>query len=225
MIQANKLRQELYKDGLDYLYSSIVTFSSALTSIEQGFYSWPTVKLYYAAFYALRAQMAFDDICLFYVGRTPFSIKAADSSSPVKEAGNTHKCVISAHKRYYSSADVHNQQIDLEFPFDWLTNLREQANYKKPKYCEPNAPVHLQKFASGQKSPRDRLCMYISDTNNLYTFDKDHAVVAMPLKSISEAVNSLKASSSEFAEEDLCYIQSLLETEHGYTDSFSALLS
>ncbi|MFA0323088.1 hypothetical protein AB4519_01655 [Vibrio splendidus] len=225
MVQANKLKRELYKDGLDYLYSSIVTFASALSSIEQGFYSWPTVKLYYSAFYALRAQMAFDNICVFYVGNKPYSIKAFQNESPVKEAGNTHKCVIDSHKRYYASSDIHNQQIDLTLPFSWLTLLREQANYKKPKYCEPNPPEHLKAFTSGATTTRDRLCSYVNDIQNLYTYDKDHAVVAMPLKTIDNAISSLKQSGSQFAEEDLCYIESLLTTEQQFSDSFGCLLN
>ena len=224
-VQAHRLRDELYSDGLGYLYSSIVTFVSALSGIEKGFYSWPTVKFYYSAFYALRAQMAFNNICIFYVGNKPYSIKANVGEKPVKEGGNTHKCVIGSHKRYYSGSDIHTQLIDLEKPFNWLTILREQANYKVPKYSEPDVPKHLKSFTSSLGSSRSTLCTYLDDFSDLYTYDPDHAIVAMPLKTIGLAIQALQVSGCQFEDEDICYLVGLLSENGHYEDSFCNLLA
>jgi hypothetical protein len=52
------IEQILHEDAKDYLYSGIISFANACASIRVGYYSWSTVKLYYATFYMIRGLLA-----------------------------------------------------------------------------------------------------------------------------------------------------------------------
>ena len=59
---------------------------------------------------------------------------------------------------------------------------REEANYTRPRFCEPSAPPHLAHIASA--GVRKSVNSYLDD--DLYMFDADHAMIAFPLAAIRE---------------------------------------
>ena len=92
--EAIQIRNHLYNDSLSYIYSATVTIGDAIQGIRHNLFTWATVKLYYATFYACRALLALDDICIFYLGSKPFRIEAIAGNTPQSKKGQTHHVII-----------------------------------------------------------------------------------------------------------------------------------
>lgn len=169
----------LHRDSLEYYYSAMVSVCDAVRGLGQGFYTWPTVKLYYAVFYLLRAILATRSICVFYLGTTPYSVLVRPGERLCKGCGNTHGFVLSIFKKHFAGNVLLSQDIGYTSPLDWLTAMRENANYKESKFCEPNLPDLFKKImGSGLYLAIDE---YFKDKSYLYAFDPDHAMLAYPL--------------------------------------------
>src|SRR5215469_15950054 len=70
-VDAAFIEQILHEDAKDYLYSGIISFANACASIRLRYYSWSTIKLYYAIFYMIRGMLANEGVCIFYSGNKP----------------------------------------------------------------------------------------------------------------------------------------------------------
>ena len=169
-------------DGADYIYSAAISVGEAIRGLCNGLTSWATVKLYYATFYSLRAILAFDGTCIFYIGRKPYSLAALAGSVPKKNEGTTHKVVIKVFKNLNIEPRLLSQQIDLQCPLEWLMENRERANYKFSRFIEPMIPNCFEIILS--KGIRRSLHEYLIDTSMMHAFDPDHAMVAYPLTTL-----------------------------------------
>ncbi|WP_108254057.1 hypothetical protein [Vibrio cholerae] len=218
----SSIRTELQNDSTHYLYSALISFIDALNGLNSGYYSWPTVKLYYSVFYSLRAYLGLNEYCIFYVGNKPFSINLKTENTAKKEGGNTHKVVLDVFRRVYADNVLLTQDIAQKHPFEWLVELREVANYKNPKFCEPNTPAHFSKIKS--------LCLltvlqsYCADNLHLHTFDEDHAAVAYPLKILKMVLGEFLAKGLTFEDADTENIINSLTSISGAQVIFSELI-
>src|SRR5690348_12867745 len=79
--EAHTLALALAADSKDFCQQSVISFIDALRATESGFFSWATVKLYYSVFYGLRALLALDGDCFFYIGKSPKMICAQPGAS------------------------------------------------------------------------------------------------------------------------------------------------
>ena len=177
-----KLQTALDLDSGDFFQAGAVSFIDAIRAIDQGFYSWATVKLYYSVFYALRARLAIAGDCIFYVGPTPHHIAAIAGGAATKKSGTTHKVVTSVFNSKYQTDYFLSQEVEGLPSLEWLTNKREDANYRMGRFCEPEVPQHFKAFK--QDTARKMLTAYSSDS--LYTFDADHAMIAYPFALMSD---------------------------------------
>ena len=75
-VDAALIGQILSKDAKDYLYFGIISFANACASLRMQYYSWSTVKLYYATFYMIRGLLANAGICICYMSTKPMIVKA-----------------------------------------------------------------------------------------------------------------------------------------------------
>ena len=182
LMQANCLLNYLKSDALSYIYSAIVSIGDATVSIRKDLFTWATVKLYYATFYAFRASLALDSICIFYIGKKPYALEVNPGKTPVKRDGQTHQIVLNEFRRRQPGHFLLSQQIALEDPLNWLVNKREEANYRNAKFCEPNVPKHFEKIIN--YGLRQSIKEYLLDSSDLYIFDPDHAILAYPLRSL-----------------------------------------
>ena len=66
--EATTLQRHLQNDAVSYIYSSAISIGDAIGGIQRELLTWATVKLYYATFYACRAMLALDGVCIFYIG-------------------------------------------------------------------------------------------------------------------------------------------------------------
>lgn len=190
-VEATTICSCLHNDAVSYIYSATITIADALRGIRQNFFTWATVKLYYATFYSCRALLALDDICIFYMGKKPFSIEVKAGNSPQTKGRNTtHKIVLNEFRSQGIAPRLISQDIEYVDPLTWLMTKREEANYNVAKFQEPNIPKHFQKIIDS--GIRQTVTSYLQDSSDLYLFDADHAIVAYPLKTLQYAYNKMK---------------------------------
>lgn len=221
-LHASNILAELSNDSISYFYSAFISFADAIRGIQSGYSSWPTVKLYYSTFYALRSILASQRFCLFYVGTRPFSLLVRAAECPKKEDGQTHKVVMEMFRQYLPQHTLLSQDIDLVSPMDWLMEKREEANYKNAKFNEPSSPSHLEKIF--ENGVRRSLIAYANDSLHTFTFDKEHSIVAFPLKSLVEACQMLRSQNQYYiTRQELSYLTGLIRDREGLIPSFSQL--
>ena len=179
-------------DANDYYYSSCMSIVDGLRAIDSGFYTWSTVKLYYAVFYAVRAILAWDKIAVFRPGdRAPFHVTAVAGAFPRFIAGKgSHKSMLNCFRRLKPAHFLLSQTIELGDGLTWLLEKRESANYGIPRFCEPEIPEHYEQIV--RIGVRKAIAAYLEPEASLLTFDKDHSIVSFPLASLMCAGDSAK---------------------------------
>ncbi|GAB2882684.1 hypothetical protein GCM10027046_08690 [Uliginosibacterium flavum] len=216
---ASRLELELAEDAKSYLYSAVVSVGDAIQGIQREMFSWSTVKLYYAVFYALRAVLAAHKYAIIYhvVGQkgTPYRLLAASGQAPTKLSGNTHKVILQQYTVHFPGAPMVTQLIGIQKPFDWMMDRREEINYKNAKFHEPAAPLFFKKIAS--ENIRRLLLAYINDNGTTFAFDPDHAIIALPIAAIQAAKTAFAAMvpPAVLLEDDAKFLAGLFRDRHG----------
>ncbi len=191
--QGAVLRSSLRDDARDYYFSSCLTFASAVESFAAASYTWSTVQFYYSVFYALRAFLACQGLCIFYLQHTAFSMKAVVGGQGINlKESSTHKCVFKEFNRLFPNSILLSQQIGGESPLEWLVERRETSNYRLSRFTEPEIPAHLLSLES--IGMRKLLNTYLLDAADTYTFDEDYAIAAFPLRVLRETKLVLSSS-------------------------------
>lgn len=225
---AGTLELELTEDAKSYLYSAVVSVGDAIQGIEREMFSWSTVKLYYAVFYALRAVLAAHRYAILYhvVGQkgTPYLLKAASGQAPAKLNGNTHKVVLQQYTAHFPNAPMVTQLIGFDKPFDWMMNRREEINYKNARFYEPDAPPFFKKIASDNL--RQLVSAYIKDDGVTFAFDPDHAILALPIAAIQAAKTAFlaKVPPAVLKEDDAKFLAGLIRNKYGEMQGARILL-
>jgi len=211
---ANTLRQALLADALGYSYSGVVSAGDATQAIQRGLYSWATVKLYYSTFYLARAMLALDGTAIFYIGKTPYSWKAVAGTKPVKLAGTTHKAALSVFESTFPANPMTTQQVAGRGALDWLMHRRESVNYGSPRFSEPDPPKHFARIAD--LGVRRAISAYLKDSQSLYAFDPDHAMLAMPFEALKQFLAMARlANIKAFSDADSPYLQTVFADGKG----------
>ncbi|MCP4699349.1 MAG: hypothetical protein GY862_21255 [Gammaproteobacteria bacterium] len=212
--EAKLLLNHLHNDAAGYLYSATVSLGDAISGIRNNLLTWATVKLYYTTFYALRAFLAFDGVCLFYIGTKPCSIEARSGNVAKKENGSTHKAVMNIFSIHAPSHFLLSQKIDSEQPLSWLINRREEANYRNARFCEPGIPKHFEKIV--ELGIRNAIQCYMKDSLNLLLFDPEHAILSYPLMVLQcSYIEFRKFDTLNYTEREYKYLRTLLRDQDG----------
>jgi hypothetical protein len=182
-VEAASLSAALHIDAADSYYSGWVSFLDGIRGVEKGFYSWATVKMYYSVFYAFRASLAIDDICAFHNGRSQYTVVSRAGASPAScSARGSHKAVMEAFENRNAGHVLLSQQIDLQGASDWLMEKRETANYGRGRFIEPSCGSEFDFVVD--TGVRRAINAYLEGSTPMYVFDRDHAMVAYPLKTL-----------------------------------------
>lgn len=209
------LQGVLRDDAIDCIYSATITLAESLRGIDSQLYSWATVKFYYCAFYSARCLLNLGGSCVYYANRSPFNVSATAGSRPTKAKGTTHKAVFDYFVQEYRGHVLLSQEIDQKPPLNWLMSQREEVNYRRTRFEEPEAPERFGKVSS--HGVRKLLQQYLDDDQHLLTFDADHAMVSYPLHlwqlAVTEARN--KCGSACFPTESARYLGTVLKDRHG----------
>jgi len=81
--ESSQLLKRLKGDAVSYTYSATVSIGEAISGAEKGLFTWTTVKLYYSIFYAFRALLALNDVCIFYIAKKPYCIEVKPGQTGV----------------------------------------------------------------------------------------------------------------------------------------------
>lgn len=221
--QASRLRLSLNVDAVSYLYSGAVSIGDAVQAIERQLYSWATVKLYYAFFYLSRALLAAHGTALLYEGTKPFSWHCMAGITPTKRDGPTHKAVLSSFMATFPTSILLSQPIAATPALSWLMYRREEANYTSARFSEPTAPGHFN--VAAREGIRKILTAYVCDSSYLYSFDPDHAMLALPVEALKLALKefSARGGSLQFGTDDRQYLASLFFDKSGPLSEVVAL--
>lgn len=189
-LHSDGLQQRLASDAVNYFYSGAFSIGEAIQGADRGFFTWSTVKLYYASFYLFRALLGLNNICLFYDGSKPYLWTALPGQLPRKGKDNTHKAVINEFRASGIVTSLLSQQIGLQDPLSWLIERREDANYNLVKFTEPVTPDHFREI--DRIGLRRAVRAYVTDTTFIYAFDKDHAILAYPIEILKEVLKQVR---------------------------------
>jgi hypothetical protein len=220
------IAQVLCDDAKDYLYSGIISFANACASVRVGYYSWSTVKLYYATFYMIRGLLANAGICVWYMGNKPMLLRAAAGEQMRKppggkKAGTTHGLVLETAKRELSNDVIFSQPIAGIHAVEWMRERREEANYWHSRFVEPGVPDHMKMVH--QNGLRRLISAYVSDVLS-FAFDPDHAIIAYPILVWKRLREQILALGAAFDEEEQSYLRSLFVDSAGPLTAIRILL-
>ncbi|MBB6097089.1 hypothetical protein HNR42_000503 [Deinobacterium chartae] len=113
-----------------------------------------------------------------------------------KGYANDHEATINMFTQKYKDDFILSNTIDGINSLEWLKKRREQINYLQLKFLDPNPPYFMKELA--KLSPSDLYHMiqefYKED---VYIFDKDHAILALPIRQISRTFSELKVARIE----------------------------
>jgi hypothetical protein len=209
---AATLRSILEADAGDHFYAACTSLVDAIRGLEAGFYTWATVKCYYSVFYSLRTLLALDGVCIVYVPQPDKISEYWIDASPgailrtESRARGTHKLTLHVFERKYPTHHLLSNPIETVPPLTWLIEKREESNYRRTRFQEPQSPDH---FAEVEKNGVRRLLReYVADEADVYTFQKDHAMLAYPVAAIRDAGGALRArlGNVRFHAEELAFL-------------------
>ncbi len=185
--EATNIEKLLRVDATNYLYSACVSIGDALQGIDRSLFTWATVKLYYASFYLLRSLLALSGRVLLYDGTKPRTLICRPGEVPNPLGGRgTHQTVITYFTRSFPNNPLISQDILSEAPFKWLMVQREEANYATGRFGDPRCPTNFSTIV--RSGVRRSMAEYISDKTYLYSFDPDHAILALPIEALKQTI-------------------------------------
>lgn len=218
--QAHNLRQALRDDARAYLYSGAISLAEAATGADAAAFSWSSVKAYYATFYALRALLAVEGWAILYRGTKPFVAEAQPGSAVTKAKGNTHELVLELFATKFPSHPLLSQDIASENPLEWIKHRREEANYTRARFVEPEIPRHFKEIK--RLGVRKALGAYIRD--NYYAFDADHSILAFPLSTLRMSLDRLRVvAGAHLTADDIRFVSHLCKDKDGPLTPFSSI--
>ena len=186
------LTNQLDNDATGMHYSALISFVDSINGIRSGHFSWAIVQLYYVCFYAARILLAANSTALFYVGGArrgrPFSLVVETGNVPHREKGVTHEIVWKVMERELPNHALLGQ-IGLDKAFEWMKTLREDVNYRNPRFEDPLVPSYF-----GELSRWGLRAATEAYTNEpmLYAFDPDHAALAFPIACLRLAALAIR---------------------------------
>lgn len=220
--QSHALRQALLEDARAYLYSGAISLAEAATGADGDVFSWSSVKAYYATFYALRALLASEGWAILYRGTKPFVAEAQPGRSVTKAKGNTHELVLELFSTTFPSHPLLSQEIASENPLEWIKHRREEANYTRPRFVEPDIPRHFKEIK--RLGVRKALAAYVQD--NYYAFDADHSILAFPLATLRTSLDRLRVvTGSHLTADDVRFISHLCKDKDGPMTPFASIFA
>lgn len=174
-VLVSSAKASLLLDADSFFVNALLTFGSAINSLQKNNYSWAFVQCYYVLFYCARFYLAKDGIGVFYSGsRTPFTIKVAHGELFHKVSGNSHQVYLNAYKNRFAGDSFYCGEIDGKCVIDWFEDMRNLINYRKNPLEDPLPTSPLYQY---HDDLRKWLATYASDEMT-YSFNEAHAYMA-----------------------------------------------
>ncbi|WP_299937533.1 hypothetical protein [uncultured Nitratireductor sp.] len=180
-VEAAALKAALVADGVNVAQTAYASIADAVLAISGKRFTWATIKLYYVAFYSVKALLMLDGVSIFYRGRTPYMIRARAGELFKKKSGNSHSVAFKEFRSSYNSDVLLSQPIAGVDPLEWIENLRNAASYNTAPFPDPQVPAH---FVQQDARLRLHVSSYLTETVPVYPFQEDHALLAYPILSL-----------------------------------------
>jgi hypothetical protein len=180
----NLIRDLQRTDAICLFQKGIQSYFQGVEDLLTGYEAWATVKLYYSTYYFLRCELAINgfsilrcpDICVFTsrVGEKPTLLAK-------KNRNNDHKSTIEIFSSKFSQSDVLlSQNIGSQTSYEWLSGMREWANYRSSNFPEV---VDKGYFCSPSVfTIEEQITLFLNDDDYVYCFDQNFACLALPSK-------------------------------------------
>jgi hypothetical protein len=185
--QATQLAYSLDEDSKDLYYKGLLSLCEALRSIEDGQFSWGTIKIYYSVYYLLRSTLALNGIAIVRQ-RSLYCLRATRGEQPLsknhKRYNSDHSATINYFIDFFSDSDyLLSQRIDDMDVYSWLMKKREQINYRERTFNEPGYSVFWDHIVTQIKQGglEKLVHNYISD-QDVMCFQEENAAIAVPIK-------------------------------------------
>ncbi len=172
-------RTALKSDIDAFIINGLISFGSAINSLNKSNYSWSFIQCYYSLFYFARAFNGLNDYSIVYNSSTPYGIKIQPNESFIKLSGNSHAVVLNQFKSHFANDILLANDIENTSPIDWFNNQRNFINYGMNPQSDPVPPNDLFEY---KNEFRKWIATYLSDTTHTYTFDSQHCYIAYPLQ-------------------------------------------
>jgi len=182
------LRNELQLDAVDLYLKGLQSLCEAIHSARGQFFSWATVKAYYAVFYFLRASLALRDYAVLR-NKSLYLLRVDAGEGPVKKDGNRfrgdHGATLTMYKDLYEGSDpLQSNSIDGQNAYQWLMERRNQVHYYERQFHDPDPPSFFAQVSTDIRGGlfEKRLREYIDDKGFIFCFQEDHAPLALPIQ-------------------------------------------
>ena len=208
----SNLKELQREDAKGFLFKGLLSFAQALHDINNGLYSWATIKIYYSIYYMLRTSLLNDNHCLIK-NKSTYYLDISIGSKPVKKSQprfrGDHKSTILIFKEEIGDRDIlQTNTINNLNPYLWMMDRREEVNYRNIEFFEPDINPYYQILS--ERDMEDTLKTIILDDNYTYCFDEDYACLALPLKRMLITLDECNSLELKLKEESYQLIMSLI---------------
>ncbi len=192
--ESNDLVEKIEEDVQGQFERCSLTLLQALVDISQKNYLWAAVKLYYATFYALKAELHLNGLSIVRCNQI-FTVRARQGERLIKfnnkEKGD-HGIAIALMTKQLSADDImQGASIDGKNVYSWMKSLREIVQYRMRR---PPELVNFDPFYPVEKMDiNDQVSMFLADTDPYFCFDPDYAALAIPVKRLQLTAGHVKA--------------------------------
>lgn len=198
--ESKSILNSLKLDSSHLYIKAIHSLFEAILSVQNKYYSWAIIKLYYSNYYFLRSSLGIHGYALIR-GNSLYVVKAQEGEIPQKKGGKRyqgdHKAVASIYEDVFKQTDIlQSNTIEDINPAFWLMNKREQVNYKELEFHDPLCIEVMQVVNNYVDKGKfyELLKLYFDDDKYLYCFQPDHACLALPIKRASLTYEELNKS-------------------------------
>lgn len=197
----SKLDNCIESDAYSYFYKSIYSFAQALGNINRNNYNWSIVQLYYACFYAIRADILLSDRCIVRCNGLYIIKNAVGQKFELVRFGKLrgdHQMAIALIKSLKIQRALQDEILDVELEgvdaYSWLMKHRERSNYQVKNFTDPQTDGlfnHVEPYFKNRNI--FELLSFYNKSNYTICFDLDHSILSIPFKKIAQVKTKLEA--------------------------------
>ncbi|HQR98282.1 MULTISPECIES: hypothetical protein [unclassified Polaromonas] len=186
-------------DAISLFTKALVSFCGGVHDIANGHINWGLVKLYYSLFYSSRANL-----CAKRQGmvrnQSWYRIDLTSANrTAIRLAGNRyrndHDATLHLYEDLYRGGDpLLSNSVDNKTPYEWMMETRNLVHYRLALFSDPDFPSHIKPTfkLSNLSEISTQLDVYLTDATNAFTFQPEHAWLAIPFKQIIQTSREIR---------------------------------
>jgi hypothetical protein len=190
-------------DIVETAYSAAISYAEAVAGLRRHQVAWSIIKLYYSAFYCLRAATLLHNVVPFNCGNEYlFDIK---ENKFLRGGRSSHQWNWSAFTKIAALRTSWPYSVDSENAYSQLREHRDNMNYRH-KFPDPT--LHQCLIAEESDIAR-RIRTYRDDSAFFYTYLQDHLSLSYPTKLLYFVEGEIANRGLVLAEEQVRHLKSL----------------